>query len=100
MKATVQTLAGGSTVTLLIKGDFRFDIYEDFRAAYAGIEADKKLVLDLRQVGSMDSSAMGMLLNMKEHLGRGDGEIHIVNAPESVLKVLRIARFDKKFQIG
>lgn len=99
MKATVQTRSNGGNTTLLVQGDFRFDAYDAFRQAYAGIAPEQELEIDLRQVTSMDSSALGMLLNMKEQLKRRDGEIKLVNAPEAIYKLLAIARFDKKFQI-
>jgi anti-anti-sigma regulatory factor len=47
----------------------------------------------------MDSSALGMLLNMKKYLNKQDREIRITNCGPTLKKILLIARFDKKFAI-
>jgi anti-anti-sigma factor len=96
---SVKTLVSGKTLTLVVTGDFKFDLYHEFRDAFSKTEKGIQLIIDLRHVTSMDSSAMGMLLNMKETLDRGDREIHLRSAPPHLLKLLQISRFDKKFII-
>ncbi len=100
MAGSINSIVSGDTTTLVVAGDFKFDLYGEFRAQLGSVEAKSKLVLDLGKVTSMDSSAMGMLLNMKQSLGRGDREIRIVNAPDNILKLLLMARFDRKFEIA
>ncbi len=46
----------------------------------------------------MDSSALGMLLNMRKHLG-DTAPIRIANSRPQIKKILTISRFDKKFNI-
>lgn len=99
MAASVKSIVSGDTTTLVISGDFKFDIYSEFRNAVEKIAADSRLILDLGRVTSMDSSAMGMLLNMKQTLGRRDREIRLVKVPDTILKLLLMARFDRKFDI-
>jgi anti-anti-sigma factor len=99
MAAQIKSIVSGDTTTLVISGDFRFDLYTEFRSALEALDPKTKLILDLGRVSSMDSSAMGMLLNMKQTLGRGDREIRILNTPDNILKLLLMARFDRKFEI-
>ena len=54
-------------------------------------------VIDLGEVSSMDSSALGMLLLLREHAGADRAEIRIVNADTSLRGTLRVAGFDKLF---
>ena len=47
----------------------------------------------------MDSSALGMLLNMQKSLANKELSYSIENARPQVAKILKISRFDKKFDI-
>jgi anti-anti-sigma regulatory factor len=47
----------------------------------------------------MDSSALGMLLNMKKNLTGKVETIQISNCQPQLKKILQISRFDKKFDI-
>jgi anti-anti-sigma factor len=47
----------------------------------------------------MDSSALGMLINMKKYWQDRDSNIRIINSSPQVKKIFAISRFDKKFTI-
>ncbi len=61
--------------------------------------AARSYVLDLEQVTGMDSSALGMLMLLREHAGGDRAEIRIVNASADLRNTLRIAGFDKLFTV-
>jgi anti-anti-sigma factor len=48
----------------------------------------------------MDSSALGMLLNMKKTLEDKVTVFEITNCQPQLKKILQISRFDKKFDIS
>ncbi|MBV1919406.1 MAG: STAS domain-containing protein [Pseudomonadales bacterium] len=84
-------------LTISIVGRFDFELVQEFRAAYT----DKKgarYTIDMRATEHMDSSALGMLLNMRKTLGES-AKISIVNCRPQIKKILTISRFDKKFSI-
>lgn len=83
-----------------IKGTFDFSMLNEFRAAYSG-EMDKsiKIVIDMRDTSSINSSALGMLLNMQRYLNKDDGEIEIINSNDVVQKIFNITHFNNKFNI-
>ena len=87
-------------LTIAVDGKFDFGLLTQFRQAYS-FDYGKvtRYVIDLRGANGMDSSALGMLLNMQKYLDREDREIRIVNCHPSLKKILLIARFDKKFNI-
>lgn len=88
------------TFTIHIQGKFDFNLVQDFRAAYADVGDSKpKVIIDLRDTEYMDSSALGMLLNMKKNLGEKASTIAITNCRPQIKKILQISRFDKKFEI-
>lgn len=83
-----------------IKGMFDFSMLSGFREAYScDINNKTKVIIDLRETSSINSSALGMLLNMQRHLDRADGDIDIINCNQVVKKVFSITHFDKKFKI-
>lgn len=84
-------------VTLQLGERFDFSVHRDFHDACLGSRAARSYVIDLGEVSSMDSSALGMLLLLREHAGADRSEIRIVNADSSLRGTLRVAGFDKLF---
>jgi anti-anti-sigma factor len=87
----------GKSLTISISGRFDFEIVQEFRAAY-GEHKDISFIIDMRATEHMDSSALGMLLNMRKGLG-DNTKISIINCRPQIKKILTISRFDKKFDI-
>lgn len=90
-----------SVLTISIVGDFNFLLLNEFRNAYNNGDASKagKIIVDLRQTLSIDSSALGMLINMQRHLNKPNGDIRIINCNDVVRKIFQITHFEKKFNI-
>lgn len=85
----------------MLDDKFDFGKVQDFRDAYASTsEALQTVVVDLRRTEYMDSSALGMLLNMHKILNSQVQDFKIINCQPQVLKILSISRFDKKFDIA
>ena len=100
MSVTTKFTEDDSVVVISVTGKFDFSLLNDFRKAYSDdAVAFKKVVLDMRATTTLDSSALGMLLNMQRHLGKKDGEIRIINCNMAVMKIFRISHFDQKFTI-
>ena len=90
----------GSALIINIRGKFDFKLLSQFRLAYSDSTIKvEKIIIDMRDTSSIDSSALGMLLNMQRHLGKADGEITITNCNQDVSKIFQITHFDKKFRI-
>ncbi len=90
----------GSRVTISIAGRFDFSLHREFRDAYREHSAiGQKFVLDMSATEYMDSSALGMLLLLREHTGGDKGRVIIRNASATVDKIMRIANFDKLFDM-
>lgn len=85
---------------IMIDKRFDFAATREFRQAYEYEESKKfnTYHIDFRDTEYMDSSGLGMLLNMRSYLN-DDADIHLLNCRSQVKKVLMISRFDKKFTI-
>ncbi len=55
--------------------------------------------MDLSHAEYMDSSAMGMLLQLREHSSKKPGSVVLVNGNEAIQDILRIANFSALFTI-
>ncbi len=89
------------TLRIAIRGRFDFSMLAEFREAYGRIEAKaQNVIIDMTHTETIDSSALGMLLNMQRHLNKGDREIRIINCNEDVRNIFDITRFDRKFDIS
>lgn len=90
----------GQTCTISVSGSFDFNLVKLFREAYSRLDTvPEKVVIDLRHAQTIDSAALGMLINMKKFLGKDDGEIEIHNCNSTIKRILSIARFDILFSI-
>lgn len=99
MGVTAQQSDNGQEVTVCVAGRFDYRVYDSFKASYSSIAEDSTQVnVDLSETDYMDSSALGMLLMLREHVGRAV-KILLLNPTPDVMKVLAIANFDKLFAI-
>ena len=85
-------------VTITLDNQFEFNSVEEFRKAYMENRGES-YIIDFRNTDYMDSSGLGMLLNMRRHLEGKVSEIKLVNCRSQVKKILLISRFDQKFTI-
>jgi anti-anti-sigma factor len=85
-------------LTLQLGERFDFSIHRDFHEACLGNgKVSRSYLIDLGEVTHMDSSALGMLLLLREHAGAERADIRIVNAGSELRGTLRVAGFDKLF---
>ncbi|RLD70366.1 MAG: anti-sigma factor antagonist [Bacteroidetes bacterium] len=88
-----------SLLTITIDGKFDRSLMDDFRASYYNMDFDN-IVIDMRNTDLVDSSALGMLLNLRKYADNTVNEIKIINCTTHVKRVFEIARFEKRFTIS
>jgi anti-anti-sigma factor len=89
-----------NTGIIRIRGLFNFDANPEFRKALeAGVGSDCKIIVDMSQVDEIDSSALGMLLLLREQCGGNHARIRIVKSKAHILAVLKMANFQNLFDI-
>lgn len=95
---TIGTKVSSDMLTISIGDKFNFDVVEEFRSAYTDNKASK-YVVDFRNTEYMDSSGLGMLLNMRRTVNANTSDITLTNCRDQVKKVLLISKFEMKFTI-
>ena len=94
-----------NTLEICVEGAFGFNLLNEFRDTYKKRTNKENenhytnYIVNLRSTSSIDSSALGMLLNMKRELEKNDRDIRITHCLPKILKILIICRFDIKFTI-
>jgi len=99
MSVVTEVSPDGQKLTISIKGRFDFAKHQEFRESYEDRELCA-VVVDLKEATYLDSSALGMLLLLRDHAGGDDSDIRVVNSSSDVKKILAISNFDKLFDIS
>lgn len=101
MQVSITKSEGVAEVRL--SGRFDFNAHRDFRAGYEPLfaEADVRSVnIDLAGVDYLDSSALGMLLMLRERANSAKLGLVLANPRGMVRQALDIAHFEKLFVIS
>lgn len=103
MAMTVKTQIAGENAQLSLSGRFDFTAHREFRQSYESVLKQaglKELAVDLSEVDYIDSSALGMLLLLRENAERSRLRLALVNCTGSVRRVLDVANFGKLFSLS
>lgn len=96
----ITTHSANNKTTLALNGRFDFHTHRDFRSAYEqalGDSATREVVIDLGGVDYLDSSALGMLLLLRERAESMGKTVSLTRMQGTVKQVLDVANFDKIF---
>ncbi|MCG7531827.1 STAS domain-containing protein [Psychrobium sp. MM17-31] len=100
MPIVSSTSSNSKDVLITVSDRFDFSQYKLFRESYCECNTPgTEFRLDLSNANYMDSSALGMLLLLKEHADKIKGKIIIERPNDSINKVLEIAQFHHLMEI-
>ncbi|MGH8346203.1 MAG: STAS domain-containing protein [Pseudomonas sp.] len=99
MSVVTELSPDGQKLTISVKGRFDFAKHQEFRQSYED-KQPSAVVVDLKDATYLDSSALGMLLLLRDHAGGDDSDVRVVNSSSDVRKILAISNFDKLFDIS
>ncbi|ROM93365.1 STAS domain-containing protein [Pseudomonas brassicacearum] len=102
MSVVTEVSPDGQKLTISVKGRFDFAKHQEFRESYERPDGQmpSSVVVDLKEATYLDSSALGMLLLLRDHAGGDNSDIRVVNSSTDVKKILAISNFDKLFDIS
>ncbi|NMX91666.1 MULTISPECIES: STAS domain-containing protein [unclassified Pseudomonas] len=100
MSVASEVSLDGKKLTIAVKGRFDFGSHQAFRDSYERFyKVPQTYVVDLKEATYLDSSALGMLLLLRDHAGGDDAEVQVINSSPDVRKILAISNFEKLFDI-
>lgn len=95
-----QLSSNGEELVIRVSGRFDFRAHQEFRDAYEHLAAaPQRYRVDLSEASYLDSSALGMLLLLRDHAGGDRAQVQIVNCNPDVRKILAISNFEQLFTI-
>jgi len=96
----VNSAKGIATITL--GGKFDFSSHKEFKTAYSPLLQDaetRTILIDLANVTYVDSSALGVLMLLNEHVAEVGKSISLIRPNQKVRQILDIANMGKLFKI-
>tara|TARA_B110000881_G_C18179098_1_gene319230 strand:- start:12 stop:317 length:306 start_codon:yes stop_codon:yes gene_type:complete len=100
MTVSAQTNQAGKELTINISGRFDFSSHQEFRQIYENAPSDiNEFIINMNDATYLDSSALGMLLLLRDHAGGDNADIKIVHCNDDVKKILTISNFGQLFNI-
>lgn len=93
----------GGTAVIKLSGRFDFNTHREFRSAYEPLVGDagvREIQVDFAGVDYLDSSALGMLLMLRDKMNGVGKEVTLGNVHGNVKQVLDIANFGKLFKFA
>lgn len=99
---SISASVSGNTATINMTGRFDFNVQRDFKDAYdpqltnAAVSA---IEVNLAGVDYLDSSALGMLLMLRERATSAGKGLKLCKPTSGVAQILEIANFSRLFTI-
>lgn len=100
MSVFARLSADGRELTLVVQGRFDYSLHMDFRRSWQQAPGTpERYCVDLEGSDYLDSSALGMLLLLRDHAGGDRARVRLRHCSPDVRRILRIAAFDQLFEI-
>ncbi|QGG80248.1 anti-anti-sigma factor [Litorivicinus lipolyticus] len=100
MSVSTSFLSAESRLTIRVTGRFGFSLHKAFLDAFQKFGSGARCyTVDLTDADSVDSSALGMMLLLRDFAGGDRSNITVEGANLDIEKVLKITAFDKLFHI-
>ena len=97
--SNIHTEQEGDLVTLILPCSFDVSHYEEFKSICERFKSDEnRFEINFSETQYMDSSALGMLLLLREQVKGDKKRVRLINVSGTVLKILEIAQFSKLFK--
>lgn len=102
MSVTQLVSTDGKKVSITINGRFDYKVSQDFRDSYRHVPGKEGVsyYIDLSNADYMDSSALGMLLLLREHAKCHEGSVYIERPSKQIDNILKVANFEQLFIIN
>jgi HptB-dependent secretion and biofilm anti anti-sigma factor len=100
MSITTSKASDGAVLIIKIQGRFDFSSHQEFRDAYENADGSvTDYQIDMAETTYLDSSALGMLLLLRDFAGGDNARISILNCNSDVKKILTISNLEQLFTI-
>lgn len=88
--------------TYLLDGELDVHQVKVLKSTIMGDLEDAKdwnFTLDLKEIGYLDSSGLGILVYLKKEIGRQGGKLRLINLRDQVLSVFKLTKLEDFFEL-
>ncbi|GLS27699.1 STAS domain-containing protein [Marinibactrum halimedae] len=101
MAISSEMTPNGAMLKIEVSGRFDFSSHHDFRKTYEELDSKpESFLVDMKNATYLDSSALGMLLLLRDYAGGDESNIEITNCSPDIRKILTISNFEQLFAIN
>jgi len=101
MGISVNVSGDNKSAIIKVNGRFDFSLHNEFRKSYKDVVMTSgQYLVDLSGTDYLDSSALGMLLLLKEQADSQSSSVILTGFTDEIKEILVIASFDKIFTLG
>ncbi len=102
MSVSQEVSKDGKKVHINISGRFDYKVSQEFRDSYRRVPGQDSVsyYVNLSDAVYMDSSALGMLLLLREHAKCRGGAVYIERPSKQIDNILKVANFEQLFTIN
>lgn len=88
------------TLTIEVMGSFDLSVYDEFHQCYpSDLSEIRAVVIDLSHTDYIDSTAIGMVLSLRQAMGGDSANISLLNPNENVARLLEVAQLKQLMPI-
>ncbi len=94
----ISVLLKGSTLEIALSGELDHHGAKEVMASSTGVIEEnlpQSCVLNLKEVGFMDSSGIALILNINKRIANIGGSFGVINAAKQPMKVIRASGIDR-----
>jgi anti-sigma B factor antagonist len=91
----------GNKATVIPEADIVAGEVQNFRTELVGLinENITHITVDLDNVEMIDSSGIGVFISTQNSLKKASGALKVANVSQDILKMFKIMRLDKHFEV-
>ncbi|TDO98294.1 STAS domain-containing protein [Marinomonas balearica] len=95
----ISCVKSDGVATIKIQGAFDFSCHKAFSDVYEKVKSERDIRVDFSETTYLDSSALGMLILLRDHAKIKNGSVVLISPDETVNDALKMANFDRLFKI-
>ena len=95
----MNTMTKNYPETVIVSANFELQKLRDELCLFLNTE-NKRMSIDLSNIETLDSSAIGALISIQHALEKGNGSLKVIGVSHDILRMFKLMRLDKHFEIS
>ncbi len=97
---SITTTTTNNITQIIVSDRFNYNVHNEFRAAYKNTPKETQFIVDMNRTTYLDSSALGMLLLLRDHVDERSDKISIIGCNPEIKQILEMSNFTDLFDIS